>query len=204
TADITANNLILDAGYLRNAQGNNWNLAGNIHLTSNGGIIWGTNNSAGTTVKANIDGIGPLAIGGDDNQVSGQNNILQGINTYTGPTLLLGGTVTLNGANALPVGANLTLGSATNAAGTAAPFTNGKGGGTRHFNLLRRQFHNGPAKSGALHRRRRHEWNDRRRRHEPRQSASAFHYASRWHSDWPANYPRHFKCIRGRHRLFNQ
>ena len=98
TAAITVNNLILDGGYLRNAQGNAWLLAGNLHLTANGGIVWPSSGAGGTNIASNVDGIGPLAIGGADaGDQSGQVNTLSGTNTYTGPTLLLGGTVTLTG-----------------------------------------------------------------------------------------------------------
>ena len=105
TAPITINNLILDGGYLRNAQGNAWLLAGSIHLTANGGIVWPSSGAGGTNIASNVDGIGPLAIGGaDSGDQSGQVNTLSGTNTYTGPTLLLGGTVTLTGPGALPSG----------------------------------------------------------------------------------------------------
>ena len=129
TAAITVNNLILDGGYLRNAQGNAWLLAGNLHLTANGGIVWPSSGAGGTNIASNVDGIGPLAIGGaDSGDQSGQNNTLSGTNTYTGPTLLLGGTVTLSGPGALPVGAALRFGSATPTANSGRATLNLNGG----------------------------------------------------------------------------
>src|SRR5436190_23374010 len=75
---ITINNLILDGGYIRNTTnaGNGFTLAGNLHLTTNGGIIWPANGGQSTTISANIDGIGPIAIGGADGGATnnGQNN----------------------------------------------------------------------------------------------------------------------------------
>ena len=66
TAAITVNNLILDGGILRNAQGNGWLLAGSLHLTANGGIAWPSSGAGGTNIASNIDGVGPLALGGAD------------------------------------------------------------------------------------------------------------------------------------------
>ena len=129
TAAITVNNLILDGGYLRNAQGNAWLLAGNLHLTANGGIVWPSSGAGGTNIASNVDGIGPLAIGGaDSGDQSGQVNTLSGTNTYTGPTLLLGGTVTLTGPGALPNGAVLRFGSATPNANSGRATLNLNGG----------------------------------------------------------------------------
>ena len=129
TAPITINNLILDGGYLRNAQGNAWLLAGSIHLTANGGIVWPSSGAGGTNIASNVDGIGPLAIGGaDSGDQSGQVNTLSGTNTYTGPTLLLGGTVTLTGPGALPSGAVLKFGSATPNANSGRATLNLNGG----------------------------------------------------------------------------
>jgi fibronectin-binding autotransporter adhesin len=122
---FTVNNLILDAGYFRNAGAGIYNLAGTIHLTTNGGIITGSNFSAGANIQANVDGPGPLAVGGDDSANGGlstvpypQANIISGTNTYTGPTLLMGGTVQLASAGALPVGTVLQLGSVGQLIGT--------------------------------------------------------------------------------------
>ncbi len=129
TAAITINNLTLDGGILRNAQGNAWLLAGNLHLTANGGIAWPSSGAGATNISTNIDGVGPLAIGGaDSGDQSGQVNSLSGTNTFVGPLLLLGGTVTLTGPGALPSGAILKFGSATPNANSGRATLNLNGG----------------------------------------------------------------------------
>jgi fibronectin-binding autotransporter adhesin len=125
---VTINNFTIDAGVIRDTPnaGTGFTLAGNgVHLTSNGGIIWnGLGGGAGTTVSANIDGSGPLALGGGPVTT----NTLSGTNTYTGSTLLLGGTITLSGPGALPLGNVLRFGSATPTAANGNATLNLNGG----------------------------------------------------------------------------
>ena len=194
TAPITINNLILDGGYLRNAQGNAWLLAGSIHLTANGGIVWPSSGAGGTNIASNVDGIGPLAIGGaDSGDQSGQVNTLSGTNTYTGQTLLLGGTVTLTGPGALPSGAVLKFGSATPNANSGRATLNLNGGSYTVGGLSVATFNavtaNGttatPATNGSKVRR-------------------PLHHTPRWHSDRATRHSRRLDGVRHGHRLLDK
>ena len=124
---ITTNNLILDAGEVRsNSQttgGAISNLAGSIRVTSNGAIFTGSSATGNyMNIQANITNAlastGLVALGGNDSIGSAAINkkiILSGTNSYTGPTLLLGGNVQLASAGALSPSTVLFFGSANTA-----------------------------------------------------------------------------------------
>lgn len=155
--NVTINNLTIDAGVIRdtaNGTGGMTLIGSGIHLSANGGTVYegrGGNNAT-TTLGANIDGTGPLAIGGSSNATSPGNMryVVSGSNnSYTGPTLLMGRTVQLSGTGALPVGANLQFGS-------AAPFAaNGNAtldlnGGIYNVGSLTIASYNSVTASGTL------------------------------------------------------
>jgi fibronectin-binding autotransporter adhesin len=124
---ITTNNLILDAGEVRsNSQttgGAISNLAGSIRVSSNGAIFYQSNTSNDyMNIQANITNApasaGLVALGGNDSIGGAATNkkiILSGTNSYTGPTLLLGGNVQLASAGALSPSTTLFFGSANTA-----------------------------------------------------------------------------------------
>jgi autotransporter-associated beta strand protein len=122
------NGLTLDAGIVdtANASGNttsSWNLAGQIYLMPNGGIIQ-ANEPGGftTTIAANVTSgtAGDLSIGGNlTSSFSNDVYVLAGSNNYAGATRLLGGPVQLASSAALPTGTPLVFGSATNSGGNA-------------------------------------------------------------------------------------
>ncbi len=89
---ITVNNLILDAGTIRDGMGSadTWTLAGNISVTDNGGGI-----EAGCTfnVDSKITGSGTLYLCDNGSGEAARTlYIKSGLNTYDGNVLLLGHT----------------------------------------------------------------------------------------------------------------
>jgi fibronectin-binding autotransporter adhesin len=148
---VTINNLTIDAGTIRNTPngGAGFTLAGALHLTSNGGLIWnGFGGGQQTTISSNIDGSGPLALGGG----AVTTHTLSGTNTYTGPTLLLGGTITLTGPGALPAGSVLTFGSVNpnNANANTGNATLNLNGGTYSVGGLSIANFNSTSATGSL------------------------------------------------------
>ena len=125
---ITVNNLNLDAGEVRSFSGTTGgaasNLAGNIRITSNGAIFYQSNttndylNIQGSIFDATGSPGGPVALGGNDSIGGAAINkkiTLSGTNTYTGPTLLLGGNVQLASPGALSPSTKLIFGSGNTA-----------------------------------------------------------------------------------------
>ena len=125
---ITVNNLNFDAGEVRSfsatTNGAVSNLAGNIRVTSNGAIFYQSNttndylNIQGSISDATGSPGGPVALGGNDSIGGAATNkkiTLSGTNTYTGPTLLLGGNVQLASSGALSPFTKLVFGSGNTA-----------------------------------------------------------------------------------------
>jgi hypothetical protein len=87
---IQVNNLILDASYLRDGNGNgqNWAIAGNIAITSNGG---GFANQCTFNVNSAISGSGKLYIADNGNGDASRVTIINSaLNTYNGSIQLNG------------------------------------------------------------------------------------------------------------------
>jgi hypothetical protein len=92
TTVITINNLILDAGYIRDGQGSSdvWTLTGNINVTSNGG---GLANQCRLNLDSVISGSGTLYVADNGSgEESRQTYIRSALNTYNGSIYLLGST----------------------------------------------------------------------------------------------------------------
>jgi hypothetical protein len=89
---ITVNNLILDAGYIRDGMGtaDAWTLAGNINVTANGG---GFSNQCRLNVDSLISGSGTLYTADNGSgEVNRQTYIRNALNTYNGSVIMLGST----------------------------------------------------------------------------------------------------------------
>jgi hypothetical protein len=89
---ITVNNLILDAGYIRDGMGSAdvWTVAGNISVTANGG---GFGNQCRLNVDSAISGSGTLYCADNGSgEVARTTYINSGLNTYNGNIQLLGTT----------------------------------------------------------------------------------------------------------------
>ncbi len=90
TTIITVNNLILDAGYIRDGQGSGdvWTLVGNINVTANGG---GLANQCRLNLDSVISGSGTLYMADNGSaEVNRQTYIRSALNTYNGSIILLG------------------------------------------------------------------------------------------------------------------
>jgi hypothetical protein len=89
---ITVNNLILDAGYIRDGMGSAdvWTLAGNVNVTANGG---GFANQCRLNVDSVISGSGPLYVADNGSgEAARQTYIRSALNTYNGNITLVGQT----------------------------------------------------------------------------------------------------------------
>ncbi len=87
---ITVNNLILDAGYVRDGMGTSdvWTLAGNMTVTANGG---GLANQCRLNLDSVIGGSGSLYVADNGSgEANRQTYIRSALNTYNGSIYLLG------------------------------------------------------------------------------------------------------------------
>jgi hypothetical protein len=95
---LTVNNLVLDAGVVRDGLGadiDTWGLAGNLYITANGGAF--AEQSKGV-ISAVISGPGPLYVGDNGNNYTDATHrglyISSPLNTYAGNIIMNSGTTT--------------------------------------------------------------------------------------------------------------